>query len=54
MSQPVELITIENVTKKFNGKVVLDNFSAVVRTGQVTGLIGKIGAGKSVLLHMLR
>ena len=54
MSQPVELITIENVTKKFNGKVVLDNFSAVVRTGQITGLIGKSGAGKSVLLHMLR
>ena len=29
MSAPVDLITIENVTKKFNGKVVLDNFSTV-------------------------
>ena len=54
MQPSVELITIENVTKKFNGKTVLDNFSSVVKTGQITGLIGRSGAGKSVLLHMLR
>ena len=54
MQPSVELITIENVTKKFNGKTVLDNFSAVIKTGQITGLIGRSGAGKSVLLHMLR
>lgn len=54
MSTPIELITIENVTKKFDGKVVLDNFSTVLKTGQITGLIGRSGAGKSVLLHMLR
>lgn len=54
MSSSVELITIENVTKKFNGKLVLNDFSTVIHTGQITGLIGKSGSGKSVLLHMLR
>ncbi len=54
MSKSVELITIEHVSKKFNGKVVLDDFSTVLKTGEITGLIGKSGAGKSVLLHMLR
>ncbi|MCQ2078655.1 MAG: methyl coenzyme M reductase system, component A2 [archaeon] len=54
MTSSVDLITIENVTKKFNGKTVLDNFSAVVKTGQIAGIIGKSGSGKSVLLHMLR
>ena len=54
MSTAGELITIENVSKKFNGKTVLKNFSTTIRMGQITGLIGKSGAGKSVLLHMLR
>ncbi len=54
MTKSVELITIEHVTKKFNGNTVLDDFSATVKTGQIIGLIGKSAAGKSVLLHMLR
>ncbi|MDD2626121.1 MAG: methyl coenzyme M reductase system, component A2 [Candidatus Methanomethylophilus sp.] len=54
MNKSVELITIEHVTKKFNGNTVLDDFSATVKSGQIIGLIGKCAAGKSVLLHMLR
>ena len=54
MAKSVDLITIENVTKKFNGNVVLDNFNSVVKTGEIVGLIGQSGSGKSVLLHMLR
>lgn len=54
MSKSAELITIEHVSKRFNGKVVLDDFSTVLKAGEITGLIGKSGAGKSVLLHMLR
>lgn len=54
MSTSVELITIENVTKSFDGKLVLKEFSTVLKTGQITGLIGRSGSGKSVLLQMLR
>jgi methyl coenzyme M reductase system subunit A2 len=50
----VELLKLENVTKSFNGKVVLDNISVTLKTGEILGLIGKSAAGKSVLIHMIR
>ncbi len=54
MTPPVELVTIDNVSKSFNGSVVLENFSAKINTGSISGLIGKSGSGKSVLLNMLK
>ena len=54
MEQSVNLLTIENVTKSFDGRVVLNNVSAKISTGKVLGLIGKSAAGKSVLIHMIR
>ncbi|AIZ56496.1 methyl coenzyme M reductase system, component A2 [Candidatus Methanoplasma termitum] len=54
MDEPVDLLTIENVTKSFNGRVVLKNVSAKISTGKTLGLIGKSAAGKSVLIHMIR
>jgi methyl coenzyme M reductase system, component A2 len=48
------LLTIENVTKRFEGKTVLNNVSAKLSTGRILGLIGKSAAGKSVLINMLR
>lgn len=50
----VELLKLENVTKSFNGKLVLDNISVTLKTGEILGLIGKSAAGKSVLIHMIR
>ena len=52
--ESAELLVIENVTKTFDGRRVLDNFSATLSTGKILGLIGKSAAGKSVLIHMLR
>ncbi|MCU0861516.1 MAG: methyl coenzyme M reductase system, component A2, partial [Methanomassiliicoccales archaeon] len=48
------LITIDNVSKSFNGNIVLRDVSAVIHPGDVLGLIGRSGAGKSVLINMLR
>ncbi|NLN71687.1 MAG: methyl coenzyme M reductase system, component A2 [Thermoplasmatales archaeon] len=52
--ESVDFLKIENVTKKFEGKTVLDNISATLSTGKILGLIGKSAAGKSVLIHMIR
>ncbi|MBO7351759.1 MAG: methyl coenzyme M reductase system, component A2 [Candidatus Methanomethylophilaceae archaeon] len=52
--ESVELLVIENVTKKYDGRVTLNNVSAKLTTGKILGLIGKSAAGKSVLIHILR
>ena len=52
--ESVDFLKIENVTKKFEGKTVLDNISATLSTGKILGLTGKSAAGKSVLIHMIR
>ncbi len=49
-----ELLIIENVSKSFDGRCVLEDFSAKLSTGKIMGLIGKSAAGKSVLIHMIR
>ncbi len=52
--ESVDLLIIENVSKSFDGRCVLNNVSAKLSTGKILGLIGKSAAGKSVLIHMLR
>lgn len=52
--ESADLLVIENVSKSFEGKRVLNNFSATLRTGDIMGLIGRSASGKSVLIHMLR
>ncbi|MGI6472227.1 MAG: methyl coenzyme M reductase system, component A2 [Candidatus Methanomethylophilaceae archaeon] len=54
VKESVDFIIIENVTKKFGEKTVLDGVSATIQTGKSLGLIGKSAAGKSVLIMMLR
>ncbi len=52
--ESLELLSIENVTKSFDGRVTLNNVSAKLTTGKILGLIGKSASGKSVLIHILR
>lgn len=54
MSRSVDFITLDRVSKKFNGKTVLQEFSTVIQTGRIAGFVGKSGSGKSVILNMLR
>ena len=48
MSEPV--LRLDNVTKSFDKKVVLDALSFEVPDGSVVGLLGKNGCGKTTLL----
>ena len=47
------VISVQSVTKKFRGNTVLDNVSLDVEKGTVTGLIGRNGSGKTVLMKCI-
>ena len=44
---------LENVSKRYGAKVIVDNFSATILRGDKIGLIGANGAGKTTLLKMI-
>jgi len=46
-------ISIENLTKKYDGLVALNNVSLKVGSGEIVGLIGPNGAGKSTLMKIV-
>ena len=46
-------ITIENLTKKFEDKLALDNLSLQVAKGELFGLLGPNGAGKTTTINIL-
>lgn len=46
-------IEVENVSKRFGKKPILENISLSVEQGQTIGLVGANGSGKSVLFKIL-
>ncbi|MFJ8072766.1 ribosomal protection-like ABC-F family protein [Streptomyces sp. NPDC096176] len=46
-------LTMKDVSKAYEGRVVLDQVSLTVRPGERAGVIGENGAGKSTLLRLL-
>jgi ABC-2 type transport system ATP-binding protein len=46
-------IIVENLTKKFNGFVAVDNISFSITRGEIFGLLGPNGAGKTTIISML-
>lgn len=47
------MITVENITKSFDGKVILHGISGVFEQGKANLIIGSSGTGKSVLLKCM-
>ena len=47
------MIEIQNLTKVFQEQTVLQNINATFDAGLIHGVIGKNGAGKTVLLRLL-
>ena len=46
-------IELHNVSKAFDGRTIIDNFSYNLLRGDRIGIVGRNGAGKSTLLHMV-
>lgn len=48
-----DMITAENLTKRFGDKTAVDDVSFTVSPGKVTGFLGPNGAGKSTTMRMI-
>ena len=46
-------IVVRNVTKSYGGRKVVDDLSLEVKKGEVFGLLGHNGAGKSTTIEMI-
>ena len=47
------MIKLNNIYKRFNDKVALEDLSLEVNSGEIYGLLGANGAGKSTTLNMI-
>ena len=47
------VLEVNNITKVFPGVVANDNVSLNVKPGEIMGLIGENGAGKSTILKII-
>ncbi len=47
------LIKVDNLTKKFNDLVAVDNLSFQVEKGELICLLGPSGCGKTTALRMI-
>src|SRR3954471_1910736 len=49
----MSLLTLERVTKRFNGVTAVEGVTFTVDRGQVVGFLGPNGAGKSTTMRMI-
>ncbi len=49
----IQMIQAMNISKSFNGKKVLDKITMEAKDGEIFGLLGPSGAGKTTLIRVL-
>ena len=53
MTTPPPRLEVQNLTRVYDGKTVVDDVSLTIGAGQVTCLLGPSGCGKSTTLRMI-
>lgn len=48
-----DILVVDRVSKRFGGRIALDQASLSVRRGSITGVIGPNGSGKSTLFNIV-
>ena len=48
-----EILCVENLSFKFGKKIILDNFNLNLNSGQILGLLGPNGVGKSTIFNLI-
>src|SRR5947208_13821144 len=46
-------IDVRGMTKKFDGRIVVNDIALQVRTGEIHGFLGPNGSGKTTFIRML-
>jgi ABC-2 type transport system ATP-binding protein len=49
----MKMIEVQNLTKKFNGKTILNGISFEVKEGEIFGFLGPNGAGKTTTMKII-
>jgi len=49
----MSILEINNITKRYDNKLVVDNISLKIEEGEIFGLLGPNGAGKSTVISMI-
>lgn len=49
----MQILKLEQLTKKFNDFIAVDNISLQIDQGEIFGFLGANGAGKSTVIHMV-
>ena len=49
----MQIVTLKNVSKSYNGVTVVDDLSLEITSGEIVALLGQTGAGKSTIMNMI-